>query len=526
VSDDLDSSGRSSQDDRARFSAWRLLRDPAALLVVILMTAALVRFIGIWRPSFSTDEISELRVAHTGIAEIVTFDDGNPPLYNLLLHAVVPLGDLAGRVLSALFGVATVGVVWAWARRAVGSRAGTYAAWLVALSPMAVQLSQEGRAYALVVLLAALSMWSLWVALDEPSSLRWARWGLISALGIYTHYLFAILVAAWLLVALIEVRGRPSRQMWIGIGSLGLVVAPVLALLPGDLSLQASLGSRVAPSEVLYAGYRLFAGLSLGPSLRDLFSLGILEAIKATWMWIALLAVPVGLLSIEGWRGLTQGARRRLLALSLLGLLLQLLVLQVGGMGFGPSYVTWLLIPLAVWFAAGLARLRPWSRRASAALLVGVATCSLVAFALDPHHQIDDSRGVAAYLKSSGALDYPILVSGDDRARPIAYYLDPSSALAVPDHWDPEEGRLGDYRDEQIDLISIPRLESEGFTLADALQVVDASAAVGQTYYLVYTQVFYADPHGELLSTLRSRDGLTLTAAFPGMDVYRGTRSS
>ncbi len=73
---------------------------------------------------------------------------------------------------------------------------GLYAAWLLALSPFAVHLSREGRAYGLMLLLAAASLWSLWVALENPSTLRWVRWGLVSALGIYTHYLFAVLVAA------------------------------------------------------------------------------------------------------------------------------------------------------------------------------------------------------------------------------------------------------------------------------------------------------------------------------------------
>ncbi len=102
--------------------------------------AATVRLVGIGQQSFSFDEIHELRIAHAGVADILTFGDGFPPLYNLLVHFLLPMGDLAGRVLSALLGVATVGVTWVWARRIAGVRVGTYAASIVALSPVAVRL--------------------------------------------------------------------------------------------------------------------------------------------------------------------------------------------------------------------------------------------------------------------------------------------------------------------------------------------------------------------------------------------------
>lgn len=515
------------RDDRPRIPiAARLKSEPWLLLAFILIVAAAVRFTGIWQQSFSSDEIAELRVAHAGFTEMLTFGDGVPPLYNLLVQIVVPLGDLAGRVLAALFGVATIAITWAWARRIAGTRVAFVAAAMLALSPLAVQLSGEGRAYGLMAMLVAASLWSLTVALDEPTPGRWARWALISALGIYTHYLFGVLVVAWLIVALVEARGRPTRAMWIGAGTLAVLAAPAIALLLGDFIGQAAHEAQglIRPMEVMYSGYRVIAGLSLGPSLRDLVSFGTAEAIGALWVWLLVLLPPIALLSVHGYRALGGVARRRLLAWSAVGLLAELVAIQAFRMGFGPSYVTWLVVPLAVLLAAGLVRLGPVWRRASTAVLLAVAVLSLVMTHLHPHHQVDDARGVAAYLESSGALDHPIFVSFAARIRPIVYYLDRDLALSLPEEWPPETGRLDHHPGE--DLLGMVGLSGghEAFVLADALARVEAHARVGDPYYLIYTMPFYSDPDGELLAALAARDGLALVESFAGMDVYRGVR--
>jgi hypothetical protein len=495
------------------------------LLALILSVAAAVRLIGIGQSSFGTDEISELRIAHSSLSTILTFGDGIPPLYNLLVHFLLPLGDLAGRVFSALVGVATVGVTWVWVRRIAGAPACTWAAWLMALSPFAIAMSRENRANALMALLIAASLWSLWAALDDPSPLRWARWGLVTALGVYAHYMVAIVVVAGLVVALIDVRGRPRRDMWLGIGTLGMLAAPALALLPGDLTAQLTIaGVGINPSRAAHAAYTLIAGFSLGPSLRDLLGFSVVEAIKSVWVWVAVLAPPVGLLLVEGWRALGSITRRRLIALSVTGLLVELAAIHVSGQGLPTNYTAWLLFPLCVWLAAGLAHLRRHWRWASVALLLTAGVCSIVLQNLDPHHQTDDARGVAAYLQSSGALDHPVLVSSDGRVRPILYYIDRPLSLTLPDQWDPKRGRLDYYSEEQLGLVGLPGLGTS--SLSDVVGVVDAVAEPGEPYYLVYTEPFYCDRHGELLAALTTRDGLTLVQEFAGMDVYRGVRAA
>lgn len=508
-------------------TAHRSDRSQRLLLALVLAVAAAVRLVGIGKQPFSIDEISEIRIAHLGVADILTFDDGIPPLYNSLLHVVLPFGDVAGRVLSAVFGVGTVAVTWFWARRVAGFRVGLLAAWLIALSPFVVHLSAVGRADSLAMLLAATSLWLLWVALDDSSTLRWVCWGVVSAVGIYSHYLFALVIAAGLIVAFVEVRGRPGREMWFGLGVLGVLAAPVLAILSSDLVIEMRWagGPGLRPLEMMYSGYTLLAGFSLGPPQRELHYLGAVGALRAAWFWIALAVPVVGALLVLGQRALDRAARQRLLVVSLCGLLLMVAAVAGTGYAFDIRHLPWLAVPLAIWLAAGLVHLRTRWRRAAAGMLLVVAVCAIVGRYASPCYQVDDFGGVAAYLKSSGALNHPVLVLGVDRTRPIVYYIDRPAALALPDYWDPDIGRLDDYSDEQLGLVSIPPLE-EGFGLTEALTLVDASTKPAAAYYLIYTlRAFELDPQGELLRTLAARDGLVLAESFAGLDVYRGVRA-
>lgn len=499
-----------------------------ALLCLILVVAAAVRLIGIAQPSFANDEISELRIAHASVSEIVTFGDGFPPLYNLLFHVVVPLGDLAGRVLSALCGVAAAGLTWAWGRRLGGERVGLIAACFMALSPFAVYYSREGRAYALLALLTVASLWSLWIALEESSTFAWVRWGVISALGMYTHYIFGVVIVGGVVVALSEVQRAARGRMWAGFGVLLAAAAPVLVLLPSDMVVQLGYGSGggIRLDKAVHAGYQLLVGTTLGPAFRDVLGASVIDAVRAAWFWAAVTALPLSVLLVQGYRALSRIARRRLVILAVVGLGLELAVIHATGYGFGALYVSWLLFPLAVWAAAGLAGLGPWCRWALAAVLLAVASSSVVAGWLDPHHHQDDARGVAAYLQSSGAFEQPVIITTEARVRPILYYLDRPLALALPDQWDRDRGRLAYYPEDDLGFVVMPEAVHEGAGIAEALQIIDTSTRPGGSYYLVYTQPFHCDRHGELLTTLTVRDDLILERRFAGMDVYRGVRSS
>jgi 4-amino-4-deoxy-L-arabinose transferase-like glycosyltransferase len=138
---------------------------------------------------------------------------------------VTGTGEWGLRSLSAVAGVLTVPVAYMIGVELRGRRAGLWAAALVAVNPMLLWYSQEARAYALLVLFAALSL--LWCVRAGRSGARrdFLWWGAFSGLALATHY-FAVFPLIAELVFLLRRRGRAA------LGGIGVIAACALALAP------------------------------------------------------------------------------------------------------------------------------------------------------------------------------------------------------------------------------------------------------------------------------------------------------
>src|SRR6185369_343968 len=109
--------------------------------------------------------------------------------------------EIALRSLSVVLGTATVWVTCRLGRLLAGTAVGLTAGALLAISPLAVQYSQEVRMYALAGLLAVASSWAGLALLrtltgpDSPTERSPRReialavaYGLLTAALLYTHY--------------------------------------------------------------------------------------------------------------------------------------------------------------------------------------------------------------------------------------------------------------------------------------------------------------------------------------------------
>lgn len=200
------------------------------------MMAAGLRFAHLDRPSLWYDEVISMRLARQPTPPalmrlLFQIEATRAPLHPLALQAwLLGFGptDLAGRTLAALCGLLTVVVVERIGRRLYDPKAGLWAAWLCAVSPLLVAYSQEVRMYSWLVLWTCLS-WDLLFSLR--SSTRWPRvWAfmLSQAVLFYSHPLGGLMIIAQGL-AYIAVRPtfalRPLRWLLLQ-GGLGLLAAP------------------------------------------------------------------------------------------------------------------------------------------------------------------------------------------------------------------------------------------------------------------------------------------------------------
>lgn len=144
-----------------------------AALLLLVATAAILRFALLDGRELFRDEAASWLLAQAAWGDIIprSSHEAYPPLFPYLLKAVIGMlgeGPTALRALPAAAGVAMVAVTWAWAREAVGTRAGFLAALLVALSPLAIANAREARMYSLESLLAVLAWWLLWRLVIKP----------------------------------------------------------------------------------------------------------------------------------------------------------------------------------------------------------------------------------------------------------------------------------------------------------------------------------------------------------------------
>lgn len=159
--------------------------------------------------------------------------ESTPPLFYALAWALSAIvgdqGEATIRAVPALALIASVPVAYAALRRLVGDRAAVAAAWIVAVSPLLVRYSLEGRSYGLLVLLGLCSIWAFAALLDRPSLRRWALWTLAAAAAIWTHYFSGFLVLGEA-IGLLVLRPRLRTAALASMAAVALAVAPLAPL--------------------------------------------------------------------------------------------------------------------------------------------------------------------------------------------------------------------------------------------------------------------------------------------------------
>ncbi|MEA2193829.1 MAG: mannosyltransferase, partial [Solirubrobacteraceae bacterium] len=400
------------------------------------------------------------------------------------------IGEVGLRSLSALLGTATIGAVWALARRLGGARAGLAAAALVAFNPMLIWFSQEARGYALLALLGALSAWLWLCALDGarggPASARRGAarllaWGAVAALALCTHYYAIFLVAPQALWLALRLPSRRER-----VAALALPLAAAVALAP------LALGQRANDSAAFIGDSALLTRLAQVPKQ---FLVGYdapLEPLLVALTALAALVGLAGLVALLSGRDIVSSRARDDSAL-LTGLTAAALALPVlGSLGGEDHLITRNVIatlPLAcALVGAGLAtmaRSRPRSAAATLAVACLAGAVTVAGVARSPKLQRDDWR---AAVRALGPIDGPrlIVATPESALTPLRYYL-PRLRVATPPA----------FTTAEIDYVALPvRLPGErpqpprpAHPVAPAADYTLVSRTDGETFTVLRWQV-------------------------------------
>ena len=214
---------------RALPGKWELL----ALAAIVLLAAAL-RTYHLGYKSLWLDEVTYVRSAQLGplFGPYGYASISHPPGYLLLMRLMGAANPAEWflRLPAMLAGVVAVVALWALGRRLLGRVEGLLAAFLLALSPLHLEYSQEAHSYALFAALSTLMLLALAVAAgretapDRPANRRVARWlatwlGFIvtATLALYVHYYAIAPVVLSLLVFpcfLLAASPGPVTSLW------------------------------------------------------------------------------------------------------------------------------------------------------------------------------------------------------------------------------------------------------------------------------------------------------------------------
>ncbi len=436
-----------------------------AWLALVLVAGAVLRFAtldaqSLWYDEAVTAQLLQMDLA--GLLGAIPDSESTPPLYYVLAWLwtqVAGTGEIGLRSLSALFGTATIGVVWALGRRLAGDRAGLAAAALVALNPMLIWFSQEARAYALLALLGALSA-LLWLRAMEgdfvlrssnrpTSGRRYANllaWGAVAALALATHYYAIFLVGPQGLWLVLRAPGMRER-----VSAAGLPLVAGLALAP------LALGQRANDGAAFIGDSALATRLAQVPKQ---FLVGYDAPLEPLLIALTALAVLIGAAGLTGLlRGrdaVSSRARNEIAALT--GVTAAALALPVLAAVAGEDHLITrnviAALPLAcALVGAGLAAAAARAPRAAVAAvaiacLAGAATAGGVA--RSPELQRDDWRGA---VRSLGPIEGPRLIVATPQSAltPLRYYL-PRLRRATPPQ----------FTTAEIDYVALPvRLPGE-----------------------------------------------------------------
>ncbi len=168
------------------------------LLVCVLGICLLSYFVFI-NQSIRLDESQSIwQSSHslTGLLNTVALDV-HVPLYHIILHFwLYYFGDgiAATRILSLLFFIATVPVIFLLARKLLSYRWALFTTVLFSFSPFLNWYGNEARMYTLLLLIASLNQ--LFFLRILKTNRGWFWFGLTSVIGVYSHYFFLFNLAA------------------------------------------------------------------------------------------------------------------------------------------------------------------------------------------------------------------------------------------------------------------------------------------------------------------------------------------
>ena len=170
------------------------------MILLILTIALVLRFVVINQSLWLDEAINVNNAAILDFKSLIlnySLSDFHPPLYHLILRAwilFVGSSEVAVRIPSIIFGVATVYVTYLLGKKLFEEKTALIAATLLATSPLAIYYSQEARMYSLAALSASLSVYFFLSLTKKDTIPLWIGFIAATSVMLYCDYLPYLLI--------------------------------------------------------------------------------------------------------------------------------------------------------------------------------------------------------------------------------------------------------------------------------------------------------------------------------------------
>ncbi|HEX9921548.1 MAG TPA: glycosyltransferase family 39 protein, partial [Anaerolineae bacterium] len=177
-----------------------------ALLIVIILVGAYLRFDGLNLPGLWLDEVSYTSAAQRSIlSQIIKSTETlggylsvDPTLSAVPFSLALKLGfsNFLARFPATIFGILAIPFFYKLGRTLFGNRAGLVAALLLSLSGFHILYSQEARSYTGLVLFSIVSYLYFYKAITEKNRSNWVVYALATWAGVSTSHLMLFTIAS------------------------------------------------------------------------------------------------------------------------------------------------------------------------------------------------------------------------------------------------------------------------------------------------------------------------------------------
>ena len=212
------------------------LSQEGKILLGLVAAGAVFRLYLLGSKSIWLDEAFSIAMGQRGLIDLlqkVVRTDTHPPLYYLALKfwMILGAGEVQVRLLSALFSIAAIPVMYALVANLYGDkRIGLVGATILAFSPFQIWHAQEARMYAMLTLLVLLSAYFFFRALQSGKSKDWVGYVIATSLALYTDngaIWYVVTISIFYLVSMKRFPGRPI-DWFLSNAAIGLLYIPWL----------------------------------------------------------------------------------------------------------------------------------------------------------------------------------------------------------------------------------------------------------------------------------------------------------